>query len=430
MNRVLLIAFHYPPCSGSSGLLRSLKFSRYLPEFGWQPIVLTVRPSTYAATDSASADLIPEGVPILRSFAFDIKKAFAFAGFYPDCLAIPDRWGSWLLGALPSGVRAIRENRADIIFSTFPISTAVLVGFFLHLLTGKPWVADFRDSMTEECYPRERWRRSLWRWTERQAVRHASRLIFTAASTRAMYLERYPDLSPEKCLLIPNGYDEEDFHHIIGHQTLAAAKDRPLRLLHTGIIYPEERDPRPFFRALSLLKREGKIGAESVRIIFRAAGSEDLYRKIVGELDIADLIELLPHVPYRQALQECADADGLLLFQAANCDHQIPAKTYEYLRLQKPIFALTSHTGDTAALLRKVSGATIVNLADQNDIHRDFPLFLNALRTQTHAIADARKIAFYARRNQAGELAKCLSELAKQAHSASAEKTQALHVEG
>jgi len=292
------------------------------------------------------------------------------------------------------------------------------------LLTGKPWVADFRDSMTEDNYPREGWRRVLWRWIERQAVNRASRLIFTAASTRRMYLERYPHLSPAKCVLIPNGYDEEDFAHIVVREGPTLAEDRPLRLLHTGVIYPEERDPRPFFRALQRLKHEGKISAKSVSIVFRAAGSEDLYQRLMNELNIADLIKLQPHVPYHQALQECADADGLLLFQAANCDHQIPAKAYEYLRLRKPVFALTTHTGDTATLLTDVGGATIVSLADEEDIYAGLPSFLYAVRTRTHPLAEVQKIASYARRNQAEELARCLSGLRNQAPSATPEKAE------
>jgi glycosyltransferase involved in cell wall biosynthesis len=410
-NVVLLVAFHFPPQSGSSGLLRSLKFCRYLPESGWRPVVLTLHQRAYESVDPSGDAAVPDNTPIVRAFALDTKKHLGFGGAYLDWMALPDRWVTWLLGAVPAGLRAIRRHKVEVIFSTFPITTAILVGFVLHRLTGKPWVVDLRDSMTEDNYPSDARSRRVRRWIERQAVKHASRVIFTAPSTRRMYLERYPTLSPDNCVLIPNGYDEEDFVNLRVRERRPIPAGCPLRLLHTGLIYLEERDPRPFFRALARLKREARISAADVTIAFRAPGSEDIYQRIINDLGIADLIRLRGHIPYQQALQECADADGLLLFQAANCNHQIPAKAYEYLRLQKPIFALTTRDGDTAALLNEVGGTTIVNLAEEEEIYHELPAFLETLRSGTHALPDVQKIRPYARRNQAQELARCLSGL-------------------
>jgi hypothetical protein len=128
-------------------------------------------------------------------------------------------------------------------------------------------------------------------------------------------------------------------------------------------------------------------------------------------------------VPYHQALQECADADGLLIFQAANCDHQIPAKAYEYLRLRKPLFALTSYSGDTAALLREAGGSTIVNLADQNEIYQALPSFLRAVRAATHPLPHSEKVQQYARRSQAQMLAACLNDVKYHSAALSQEKS-------
>ena len=410
-SNVLIVAFHFPPQAGSSGLLRALKLCRYLPEFGWRPTVLTLNPRAYESLDPLGHSSVPAGTDVIRTFALDTKRQLGWRGRYLDWMALPDRWVSWMLGAVPAGLRAIRSRRIDVIFSTFPIASAVLVGYVLHKLMGKAWVVDLRDSMTEDGYPRDARRRRVWRWLERKAMLHASRVVFTTQSTRRMYLERYPHLSPEKCLLIANGYDEEDFSSLRASEAGPFDGTRPLRLLHTGLIYPEERDPRPFFRALARLKREGKISATNLNIALRASGSEDLYQKIINELAISDLIQLRPHIPYRQSLQECLDSDGLLLFQAANCDHQIPAKAYEYLRVRRPILALTTHTGDTAALLNEVDGATIVDLANENEIYAGLPGFLEAVRTGTHSLADPRRIQRYNRRNQILELAKCLSDL-------------------
>jgi glycosyltransferase involved in cell wall biosynthesis len=411
MGRVLIVAFHFPPCAGTSGVLRSLNFSRYLPQSGWQPVVLTVHPRAYEETEPGSVENIPEDLPVLRVFTLDVKRHLGFRGLYQDWMALPDRWASWLLGAIPAGLRAIRKFRVDVIFSTFPISTAILIGFVLHLLTGKPWVVDFRDSMTEELYPPQKYRRVVWRWIERRAVRNALRLVFTTPSARRMYLQRYPNLAPEKCLVISNGYNEDDFTTLKLSPSRSVSEDLPLHLLHTGMLYRDERDPRPFFQAVSRLKCEGKVSASSLRVILRSPSSEDFYAKFINDLDIADLVEIRPTVPHGEALQECADVDALLLFQAANCDHQIPAKAYEYLRIGKPILALTTRTGDTATLLEEVGGATITSLADENEIYSSLPAFLASVQARTHALPSASKIRRYARNSQAEALARCLSEL-------------------
>jgi glycosyltransferase involved in cell wall biosynthesis len=244
-------------------------------------------------------------------------------------------------------------------------------------------------------------------------MRRVSRVIFTAEATRRMYLERYPEfLKPEMCILISNGYDEADFRDLEVPAIGPAPAGRRIRLVHSGLIYPVERDPRPMFNAVGRLKKMGRLTADRVQIVFRAPGSEDLYRKLLAERDIEDLITLEPHVPYRQALKECAEADGLLLFQAADCDMQIPAKAYEYLRIGKPILALTTHTGDTAALLCDAGGATIVNIASEDEIYEGLSSFVDALRVGTHPVPDKDKIQRYTREAQAGQLARVLDGLA------------------
>ena len=159
------------------------------------------------------------------------------------------------------------------------------------------------------------------------------------------------------------------------------------------------------------MKEDERVDGDNLSVDLRASGAEDCYSNLLRELRCEDLIHLLPALPYNQALKECAAADALLLFQAASCDHQIPAKVYEYLRLRKPILALTSHQGDTAALLRETGGATIVDLGDEDAIHSIIPSFLDAVRNGTHPLPDLKTVATYTRHNQASDLAACLSQL-------------------
>jgi glycosyltransferase involved in cell wall biosynthesis len=426
LGNVLIVAYHFPPCVGSSGVLRPLKFSRYLPEFGWRPVVLTTRPSAYEAMDIRSVDDIPKDLRVIRTLALDAKRHLGFGGHYQDWLAMPDRWGTWLLTAVVAGVRAIRSEKIDVVFTTFPLATTVLIGYFLHKLTGKPWVLDFRDSMTEENYPPAGFRRRVWKSIERRAVSCATRLLFTAASTRRMYLLRYPDLAADKCLLISNGYDEEDLAGFEKPESKSWSAKEPLKLLHTGMLYREERDPRPFLRALARLKNEGVISNQRLRVTLRNPSSEEFYQQTVSDLNIADIVSIQPHLPHHEALAECAESDALLIFQAANCDHQIPAKAYEYLRLGKPVLALTTQTGDTAAVLNEVGGATILDLADQDDIYRGLPAFLDSLTIGSHPLPDQTKSKRYSRKNQAEALANCLTDIAHNMVFAAPQKKESL----
>ncbi|MGH8064865.1 MAG: glycosyltransferase [Candidatus Entotheonellia bacterium] len=412
MKRVVMIAFHYPPFSGGSGIQRTLKFSRYLPDYDWQPIILTAHARAYPQIADDQLAEIPSGIQVTRAFAWDSGRHLSVRGVYPRWMALPDRWVSWWFGAVLAGLQLIYKHRPDIIWSTYPIATAHLIGLTLHRLSGIPWIADFRDSMTEENYPRDPLTRSSYRWIERKVVKHGTCLIFTATSTLDMYLTRYPSLCPNHCLVIPNGYDEEDFEGL----TIPSANlhSHPMRLLHAGVLYPDDRDPRAFFRALARLKQDGLTDVKNLSVDLRAAGSESYYSGMLKELAIDDLVHLLPALPHRQALQDCADADGLLLFQAASCNHQIPAKVYEYLRLRKPILALTDATGDTAALLRETGGATIVDLADEQAIYLALPQFLRSAGQGRHPMPDQEQVGRYARSNQASELASCLSRLTHQ----------------
>jgi len=411
MQKILMVAFHYPPYEGGSGVHRTLKFSRYLPDHGWQPIVLSAHPRAYTQLGEEQIQEIPSGVIVKRAFALDTARHLSIRGRYSKFLALPDRWANWWFAGVAAGLRLIRKNRPSCIWSTYPIATAHLIGLTLHKLTGLPWVADFRDSMTEDSYPRDPWSRRSYLWIERRAVKYASCLVFTAPSTCKMYLQRHPNLTVDRCMFLPNGYDEKDFKGLTVLPRRGNLNGGPIRLLHAGLIYTDDRDPTVFFNAVSRLKNEGLINAALLKIDLRASGSEAYYTELITQLGIADIVHLLPALSHRKALQDCADSDALLLFQAASCNHQVPAKVYEYLRLGKPILALTSYAGDTAALLEQTGGATVVDLADEKSIFSVLPQFLGRVRDGTHPFPDAEKVRRYKRAQQALDLARRLNEL-------------------
>lgn len=407
-RRVLMIAYHYPPVLGSSGVHRSLKFSQYLPELGWDVSVLTVHPRAYERTATAQLKDIPASVEVVPAFALDCARHLSIKGRYWSALALPDRYSSWLLGGLWSGLRLIARQKPAFIYSTYPIATAHLIGYCLHKLSGLPWVADFRDPMAQDGYPSDpkKWR--SYQRIEALALRHATRCLFTTPGTVAFYRERYPEVNADKFVLIGNGFDEEDFAKA---SPAPRAANEPLLVLHSGVIYPSERDPRPFFEALAELKQQGRIDATGLRVRLRATGHDHLYRPQLEALGIADLVELAPASDYRSALSEMLSADALLLFQAANCNQQIPAKAYEYLRAGRPVFALTDAAGDTAALLHSAGLHAQAPLDERDSIVTAFGAFLERLARGEERGAERDQIAQHSRRARSQQLAALLDKL-------------------
>jgi glycosyltransferase involved in cell wall biosynthesis len=404
VKRVLMVAFHYPPAFGSSGVQRALKFSQYLPEHGWSPHVLTVHPRAHEKTSASQLADVPSDVVVRRAFALDTARHLALNGRYPRSLALPDRWASWLLGAIPSGLLLIHKYRPQVIWSTYPVATAMLIGLLLHRSSGLPWIADLRDPMVDEEFPSDPSVRRAHRWIEERTLREASSVVFTAPGTQRLYRDRY-DLEDARSLCIANGYDEENFAQA---SRLPAAARRPsqrLHLVHSGILYPHDRDPGAFFAALGSLARRGVVSAEGLRVTLRASGHDGTLRPMIERAGIADIVRLEPGIPYTEALAEMMSADGLLVLQAASCNHQIPAKLYEYFRSGRPVFALTDPAGDTASTVRDCGGGEIARIDDASDIESRLESFLSRLRAGTAAAAPPEVAARYSRRAQTAVLA-------------------------
>lgn len=411
-RRILIIAFHYPPVRGSSGIQRTLKFSTYLREHGWEPMVLSVSPRAYDDVSDDQMGEIPPGMVVERAFGLSTTKHLSIGGRYLRWMAQPDRWVSWWPAAVWRGMRLIREHRPAAIMSTYPIATAHLIGLTLCRLSGLPWIADCRDSMTEPGYPSDplSWRTA--RRLEQAMVARCTRAVFTAPGTLRMYAERYPEVPASRWAVIENGYDEENFRSAEeGFVANRLGAEGQLTLVHSGILYPQERDPRPFFAALRELKSSGRIDAARLKIVLRATASDELYRPMLAEHGIGDIVELAPPVGYRAALREMLCADGLLLFQASVCNHQIPAKLYEYFRARRPIFTLTDPVGDTAASLRAAGADQIVDITDAADIARGLERFLDGVRAARITGVAPEVAARHSRRSRSGELARLLDEV-------------------
>ena len=406
-----MIAYHLPPLAGSSGIQRTLRFAQNLPRHGWEPLLLTVHPRAYERTSDDLMRDLPEGVVLRRAFALDTARHLRVGGRYVAAMARPDRWVSWRFDGVRQGLRMIEAFAPQAIWSTYPIATAHLIGAALQKKSGLPWIADFRDPMAqpEHGYPADPATFASFVAIEQAAAAQASRLVFTTPGAQRDYAARYPAAAARMSLL-ENGYDEESF---AGAPAAAPdpAGERPLVLLHSGIVYPAERDPTQLFAALGRLQREGRLTPAQLRIRFRAAVHDAMLRDTAKAHGAEGFIEIAPPVPYREALAEMLGIDALLVMQAANCNAQIPAKLYEYLRAGRPILGLTDASGDTAWALRGAGIADIVALDSADAIAAALPDFVARLRAGQVAPAGADAVTRASRQSRTAELAGMLEQL-------------------
>ncbi|MEP6587727.1 MAG: glycosyltransferase [Polaromonas sp.] len=372
MKRILMIAYHFPPLAGSSGIQRTLRFVQHLPSLGWQPLVLSADPRAYEKTsDDLLAD-VPANTVVRRAFALDTARHLQFGGRYVGWMARPDRWISWRFAAMREGLKMIKEFKPDVIWSTYPIATAHVIASALHRKTGIPWVADFRDPMAQDGYPADPLTWQSYQGIEADAAKRARYCVFTTPGAARMYRQRYP-AAASRMVVLENGYDEESFASAVLQPRdggLPAADSRPLVMLHSGIVYPSERDPTQLFEALGRLQKAGVLSTADLRIRFRASVHDALLKSLAQTHGVQDFIELCPAIPYREALAEMMAVDALLVMQASNCNAQIPAKIYEYLRAGKPILGLTDPEGDTACVLRQAGLSDVVPLDSSDEIAR------------------------------------------------------------
>jgi len=416
-KHALFVAFHFPPEASSSGVLRTLKYARYLGARGWRVTVLTLDRRAYDVLDPSLEQQIPPDVRVIRTPFLDVKRTLSIRGVYPGSLAVPDRWIGWWPWAVRAGRQVMRTDPVDLVYSTSPHATAHVVALRLVGRDGPPWVADFRDPWYEEPPEAETLRVVHWagRLLERRVVRRASKIIASTERLRHVLAARYRDELPEKFCAIPNGYDEEDF---AGVAVRAGDRGDEMLIVHVGSVNPIFRDPRPLFTAVHEAAARGNIDVSRVRFRFLGggdfAGSPEM-RRAVNAMGLAAQVEFLPRVDYERALAEQANARLLLLLQASpDTADLVPAKLYEYLRAGRPVLAMVG-PGATAELMRETAGGWVVDPGAPEALCEAVSVAYRAWVTGTldAMAADPGSLKRFSREQLAGELAAQFDSLVK-----------------
>ncbi len=364
-RHALFVAFHFPPEASSSGVLRTLKYANYLIESGWRVSVLSVKEDAYEMTDATLTDQVGSHVTLYRTPYINSKTQLSIKGIYPSILALPDRWMGWKWWAVPQGVEIYRRDPYDLIYSTSPHATAHSIASALQKKMAVPWVMDFRDPWYEEPpEPGTPWLVHQYaRKTEARYIQQANAVVSTTNELSDSFKRRYPQVS-EKFCTIYNGYDETDFVHI---EQKKEPQSSTFTMIHAGSVNDNFRDPRPLFDTLGKLINNGKLSAEEIRIEFYGPGQfahSDAMAESIRQNELQSSVSFHERIPYHEALEKMAKADLLLLLQASEDTRSlIPAKLFEYLRTQTPVFALVQ-SGASSDLITNLSAGWAIDPKD------------------------------------------------------------------
>jgi len=412
---VLMVAFHFPPIQGSSGVFRTLSFARHLKEFGWDVTVLTVKPLAYENWSRDNLRLIPEDLKVVRAPAVDARRHLAIFGRYPGFLAVPDRWQSWIATGVLAGLWHVWRDRPDVIFSTYPIPSAHRIALTLHDLSGIPWVADFRDPMLQDTIPADPRMREVFRSLEQKTFAKASRVVVTTQGTADLYRTRYPKRAGEDVVVIPNGFDEAALSSMgVSAGGSVQKETRELVLLHGGSLYKGCRNPRALFEALAKLRQSDGNLLNGLRIVLRAAEASEEMLRDAAVFGLGGLVEFAPALSYKDALEEMFQVDGLIVMQGPACNHQVPGKIYEYLYAGKPILGMVDPVGESAEILRGVGVNSICGVDDADLIASVLKDFLTGLRSKAGYVPTRERVMRFSRRATAAQLGKVLDDVARE----------------
>ncbi len=388
MKKVLIVTYYWPP-AGGAGVQRTLKFVKYLPEFGWRPYVLTVeKPDAPVYDEGLLAEIPPQAI-ITKTKAlepFGAYKKFTgknsdekipadvlmkkekslkekFAKFVRANFFVPDAKIGWLPYAVKEGRKIIAREKIDLIYASAPPATVALIGYKLAKAAGVKFVADFRDPWLEIVYnqtmKRSKITVALDSLLEKKVLENADAIVTVSEDIANLLKSKSGN---ENVFVIPNGYDESDF------QTIGKRNNDKFTIAYTGAMSPD-RVPYAFLNALARMKKEG---VSNIKCVFAGRFAEEFHAEI-ERLDIADYFEIKNFVPHEESVKILLSSDALLLVinNVPNNKGILTGKMFEYLGCKKPIFAIGPVGGDADKILRETgSGA----MADYDDNERAYEI--------------------------------------------------------
>lgn len=373
MKKVLIITYYWPP-AGGPGVQRVLKFAKYLPQFGWEPIILTVDNGEYPARDESLLKDIPQGIKVYKTKTlepFALYKSltggkdkaietYALTERSESILSraskwvrlnlfIPDARVGWKKYAVRKAKEIIKEEGIDAILSSSPPHSLQMAAQTIAKDTGIPWMADFRDLWLDAFYiPTEEQGKRARRLNakyEKSILKSADKIV----STSLEIIDDFKGKVPNKdYAVVYNGYDNDDFHGS-GKVTTAVFTIRYFGSIASG------QNPLALFEALKAMAKEH--GDSYKYITVELYGKIDAtVRRAIIDYNLEDKVVYKGYIPHSEVAQLMSTSDCLLLLlPRTKYKGMVPGKLFEYMATGKPILALGDVASESADLLRQTN---------------------------------------------------------------------------
>lgn len=423
MEKVLIITYYWPPGSGA-GVQRWLKFSKYLPSFGWEPVILTVDPeyATYPATDYSMVAEIPANIKIYKTRATDYfriykkdKKKIPSAGFARSGnkgikgkiqrfirgnFFIPDPRIGWHKYAFRKACEIIENEGIKNIITTSPPHSTQLIG--LKLKKKYPdikWIADLRDPWTDIYYYNQFYptfiSKTIDREFEKQVLQSADKIITVGKSLKDLFASKISGIW-NKIEVITNGFDEDDF---IG---LNSTNPEKFTISYIGTL----SDAYPLNGLLDALRSFGEKG-NNFNLKFVGTVSPDQKDLMYSKIE-KSFVEFIPFVDHAKAIKYMLDTTVLLLIIPDHKSNKsiITGKLFEYIATGKPIICLGPVDGDAEEILKETGNGNSFNYEDFTGIEALLILLINK-----QEIHNKLTLSEFTRKNLTSKLVELLNEI-------------------
>ena len=432
MKKALIITYYWPP-SGGGGVMRWLKFVKYLPELGWQPVIFTPENPDPSSVDESLLREIPQEAIVLKLpiwEPYDIyrkltgkpKEAKFKAGYISEAsshgwkdrlsvfirgnLMIPDPRKYWIRPAVKFLVKYLEDNPVDVIITTGPPHSMHLIGLQLRKKLNIPWIADFRDPWTNiDFYHKLR----LTKWADRKHRSLEKKVLETADVVSTVswnWASDFKRIVPREIEVLTNGYDPEDF------QFGSIVPDQYFSIIHIGS-FNTDRNPEALWEVLAGKAQSDEGFRKNLKIRF--VGQTD--GSIIHSLDMKGLgenIEDAGYVDHRKSLEMLKRSQVLLLplNDAPNVAGIIPGKLFEYMAAERPILVIGPKDGDTARIVSGTGAGRVAGFTEKDEIRHILDDFYRAY-LENRLSANSREILKYSRKELTAQLVKIMERIAR-----------------
>jgi len=377
-KRGLLISYYFPP-TGGGGVQRWVKLLKYLKNYGWEFGVISQDHTISNPKDESLLREVSEDTKILRAGNSSVSESILTkapllkqSGYWQRWTSaffrITDSRNSWNKVARKYIDKELEQNKYDaIIFSSPPYSFAFLAAEISRKAMC-PVFLDMRDPWTinpYKIYP-TKIHRLLDERREVRAISNINYLISAYQSTVNDYRDRIINFESKNILILPNGYDEEDFLNL---KKVSPFKGGKINLGFSGSVYSHLNTPHPVFKAIAKLNKEG------MDIHFHHIGtSVHNLTKLAKRYQIQDYVHSWGYKTHKKSLEILQMMDVLCLIlddRLPHSENTVGGKVYEYLRLRKPIFAVIPEEGEAATIINKTNSGKVVSATNNEKVAKE-----------------------------------------------------------